>query len=125
MNSPAYFEIQVDNPEKAADFYTKVFWWEFFEVKWMSLPYWRIVTEWIQGWLMKRPLPAPVIGSWSNAFMISMEVRNFDWYAAKILENGGVVALPKFAIPWKCRQGYFLDTEWNTFWIFEPNKDAA
>lgn len=125
MNSPVYFEIQADNPEKAAAFYTNVFWWEFFEMKWLSIPYWRVMTEWIHGWLMKRVGSTPTSQQGTNAFVVSMEVRSFDWYAAKIVENGGTVALEKFAIPWKCRQGYFHDPEWNMFWIFQPDANAG
>jgi predicted enzyme related to lactoylglutathione lyase len=44
---------------------------------------------------------------------------------AKNIESiGGLVALPKFAVPGICWQGYFLDTEHNTFGIFEVNESA-
>jgi len=32
MNSPAYFEIQADDPERAIGFYTAVFGWGFTKV---------------------------------------------------------------------------------------------
>jgi len=35
-----------------------------------------------------------------------------------ILSNHGQVALPKFAIPGRCWQGYFLDEDHNVFGIF-------
>ncbi len=41
-----------------------------------------------------------------------------------ILQNGGQVALPKFAIPGRCWQGYFLDLDSNTFGIFEGDEKA-
>jgi predicted enzyme related to lactoylglutathione lyase len=49
----------------------------------------------------------------------SFEVKNFDSVAAKVAERGGQVALPKFEVPGKCWQGYFVDTEGNTFGAFE------
>jgi len=54
----------------------------------------------------------------------SIEVENFDATEQKILSLGGEVALPKFAIPGKCWQGYFVDTEGNTFGIFEVYESA-
>lgn len=56
--------------------------------------------------------------------MCSIEVENFDATEQKILSLGGEVALPKFAIPGKCWQGYFVDTEGNTFGIFEVYESA-
>jgi hypothetical protein len=35
------------------------------------------------------------------------------------------VALAKFAVPGVCWQGDFLDTEGNTFGIFQPDANAA
>jgi predicted enzyme related to lactoylglutathione lyase len=53
-----------------------------------------------------------------------MEVVSFDETAAKVQSAGGQVALPKFAIPGVCWQGYFIDTEGNTFGIFQPDVNA-
>jgi predicted enzyme related to lactoylglutathione lyase len=53
-----------------------------------------------------------------------MEVADFDIKAQKILTLGGVVAMPKFPVPGVCWQGYFLDTEGNTFGIFQPDAEA-
>ena len=44
--------------------------------------------------------------------------------AQKILENGGIIAMPKFAIPGMSWQGYFLDTDNNVFGIFEVDRHA-
>jgi uncharacterized protein len=41
--------------------------------------------------------------------------------ADAILKCGGTIALPKFAVTWVCRRGYFLDPEGNTFGIFQPD----
>jgi predicted enzyme related to lactoylglutathione lyase len=53
-----------------------------------------------------------------------MEVVNFDATAAKVIAAGGRIALPKFAVPGVCWQGYFLDMEGNTFGIFQPDVTA-
>ena len=54
-----------------------------------------------------------------------MAVADFDATAALILAHGGQVAMPKFAIPNQCWQGYFLDADHNTFGIVEANPNAA
>jgi predicted enzyme related to lactoylglutathione lyase len=51
-------------------------------------------------------------------------VGNFDEKEKIITENGGKIAMPKFAIPGKCWQGYFLDPDNNVFGIFEPDENA-
>jgi predicted enzyme related to lactoylglutathione lyase len=99
MNSVIYFEIQADDPERAEAFYTAVFGWKFARDPALPIPYWRISTEGINGGLLKRPAPPPPPMSGTNAYVNSMQVSNFDETAQKILNNGGRVALPKFAIP--------------------------
>jgi uncharacterized protein len=54
-------------------------------------------------------------------FLFSLE----DWASgALILENGGRVALPKFAIPGRCWQGYFIDVDNNVFDLFQVDENA-
>ena len=60
----------------------------------------------------------------TNAFTCSVMVENFDKTALDISKNGGQVALPKFAVPGKCWQGYFIDIDNNVFGIFEVDEKA-
>jgi predicted enzyme related to lactoylglutathione lyase len=73
---------------------------------------------------LKRPAPPPELGSGTNAFVCSFEVSDFDSTTKKIESLGGLVALPKFAVPGKCWQGYFIDSDQNTFGIFEVDPNA-
>ena len=75
--------------------------------------------------LLKRPAERPPAQCGTNAFVCSFEVDDFDRKSAKILSLGGVVALHKFCVPGKCWQGYFIDTEGNTFGIFEVDEEAG
>ena len=61
----------------------------------------------------------------TNAFVCSIEVADFDATANTILGLGGIVALPKFAVPGTCWQGYFIDAEGNTFGIFQVDENAG
>jgi predicted enzyme related to lactoylglutathione lyase len=125
MNSPGYFEIQSDAPERAVRFYERAFGWRFSRVEGLPIPYWRIETDGLRGGLLQRPVAAPPMQAGTNAFVCSMEVRGYDDVAARILGAGGRVAMPKFAVPGVCWQGYFLDLDGNTFGIFEPDEHAA
>jgi uncharacterized protein len=124
MNAPSYFEIQAGNPARAVEFYRAAFGWTFTRVDGLPVEYWRIQTEGPRGGLLQRPATAPAPEQGTNAFVCSMEVVDFDASAKKITDLGGRVALQKFAVPGVCWQGYFLDTEGNTFGIFQPDSSA-
>lgn len=120
-----YFEIQADDPARAIHFYSTVFGWNFTEVPGLPIPYWRIETASERGGLLKRPAKTPPPQCGTNAFVCSFEVKSFDDTAQRILQLGGITAFPKFAVPGKCWQGYFVDPEGNTFGIFEVDERAG
>jgi len=124
MNAIAYFEIQADKPEIAIDFYRNVFGWKFARQEGMPVPYWRIATDGMRGGLLQRPAPVPPPGQGTNAFVCSIEVASFDATAKVVLNNGGTVALEKFAVPGVCWQGYFIDPQGNVFGLFQPDPNA-
>ena len=124
MNAVVYFEIQSSCLEREAAFYKKVFGWKIEKDTAMPIAYYRIETDGISGALLERLAPlVPMSGT--NAFTCSIEVENFDKTADIICANGGTVALPKFAVPGKCWQGYFLDPDQNVFGIFQVDENAA
>lgn len=124
MNGPNYFEIQADDLARAKSFYEAVFGWKFTLDKNLPIEYWRIETDGARGGLLPRPAPIPKGPAGTNAFTCSMETANFDASKEKIVQMGGVEALPKFAVPGVCWQGYFLDSEGNTFGLFQPDPEA-
>ena len=111
---------------RASGFYTAVFGWTFSEVRDFSIPYWRIETgSGSGGGLLKRAVERPPAAKRDERFCVLLRGEDFDKTSAKILSLGGVVALPKFPVPGKCWQGYFIDTEGNTFGIFEVDEKAG
>ncbi len=129
MNRVVHFEIQADNVERAVKFYKDVFGWSF--EQWEKNPYWMIMTApkeskepGINGGLLPRPAKVPAGGAGANAFVCTVQVDNFDETAKKILAGGGVVAMPKYAFPGMAWQGYFLDTEGNTFGLHQTDPNA-
>lgn len=124
MNGHIYFEVQANDIGRAIDFYKEVFGWQFEKAKGLPIEYWRINTGRTAGGLLKRPAQTPPLECGTNAFVCSLEVENFGETAQKIERLGGQIALPKFAVPATCWQGYFVDTEGNTFGVFQVDETA-
>lgn len=129
-NRVAHFEIQADDPERAAKFYTDVFGWEIKKWEGGQMEYWMVMTGGkdepggINGGLLRRPCPAPAPEQGTNAYVCTLIVEDYDTMEKKILEAGGKVAMPKMALVGMAWQGYYLDTEGNTFGIHQPDPNA-
>ena len=131
MNRVVHFEIQAEKPERAAKFYRDVFGWTIEKWPGLDWDYWVIMTAekdskepGINGGLLLRPAKTPAQECGTNAYVCTIQVKNFDETAKNIEAAGGVVAMPKFAIPKMAWQGYFLDTEGNTFGVHQPDENA-
>ena len=130
MARVVHFEIQVDDVERAKQFYASAFDWSFVDYGHVAgSPYWGVLTGppdqlGIDGGLLVRPAPAPAVGQGANAFVCTVQVRDYDATERSILDAGGQVALPKQALTGMAWQGYYLDTEGNTFGIHQPDPEA-
>lgn len=120
-----FFEIQADDVQRAAKFYQTVFGWKMSRNSGVPIEYWDIETGGSRGGLLKRPAKTTPPEHGTNAFVCSIEVESFDSVTNKIMSNGGQVALDKFPVIGRCWQGYFIDTEGNTFGIFEVDEKAG
>jgi hypothetical protein len=125
MNTVGYFEIQSSNPARELAFYKAIFGWNFVKQESVPIEYYLIETNSIYGGLLKRPAALPPDGSGTNAFVCSIQVENFDRTADLVMQQGGRVAMPKFAVPGRCWQGYFIDADHNVFGIFEVDEQAG
>ncbi len=130
-NRVVHFEIQADDPERAAQFYRDIFGWKIDKWPGLDWDYWAVMTAdmtskepGINGGLLKRESKNPPQECRMNAFVCTVQVDNFDETAKKIESAGGKVAMPKFALKGMAWQGYFLDTEGNTFGIHQPDPFA-
>lgn len=131
MNRPVHFEIQAQEPERAIKFYTEVFAWKIDKWPGLDWDYWVVMTAdkdskepGINGGLLKSPAAQPPAECGTNAFVCTMQVENYDETEQKILAAGGKVAMPKFALAGMAWQGYYLDTEGNTFGIHQADLNA-
>jgi uncharacterized protein len=131
MSRVVHFEIQADDLERAKQFYGAALDWSFEDYSAMTgSPYWGISTgpddqSGINGGILQRPVSAPAPEQGTNAYVCTVQVDDYDATERKILEAGGRVALPKTALAGMAWQGYYLDTEGNTFGIHQPDPDAA
>jgi uncharacterized protein len=125
MSTSIYFEIQADGLDRAENFYKTIFNWKFKPVPVLPVEYRSIDNGGTGGGLLQRPAKTPPNECGTNAFTCSFEVKDFDETSNAIKKLNGIVALPKFAVPGKCWQGYFLDTEGNVFGIFQLDEKAG
>ena len=131
MSRVVHFEIHADDVERAKAFYAAVFDWSFEDYSQMvGAAYWGVTTgpaeePGINGGLLQRPAPAPGPEQGTNAFVCTVGVDDYDATERRILAAGAQVALPKMALPGMAWQGYYIDTEGNTFGIHQPDPDAA
>jgi predicted enzyme related to lactoylglutathione lyase len=123
-----HFEIHAENPERAVDFYKKVFGWSF--QKWGGpMDYYLVTTgeagqPGINGGLMRRQGPPPADGQPVNAYVCTIDVPNIDEFSSKALAAGARVALPKMPVPGIGWLAYFKDTEGNIFGMIQNDPNA-
>jgi uncharacterized protein len=116
MPRVVHFEIPADDPERAIEFYRKVFGWKI--DKWEGpFDYWLVTTgeegePGINGAIMSREMGEMV----KNA----IGVDSFQEYAQKIEEFGGKMLMEKQTIPGVGTMAAFEDTEGNISVIIEP-----
>jgi hypothetical protein len=132
MSRVVHFEIQADDVDRAKSFYAAVFGWTFQDYSGATggSPYWGVVTgpdeePGINGGLLQRPAPTPAPEQGTNGYVCTVGVADYDATERLILDAGGRVALPKMALTGMAWQGYYLDTEGNTFGIHQPDPEAA
>ena len=129
MPTLVHFEIPSDDLERSKKFYSELFGWNF--EKWSdpeSLPegmeYLIITTtddkgnKSIGGGMMKRQ------NSEQQGMTNYIDVKSVDEHSDKVMQLGGKVVIPKKTI---AGMGYFavcLDTENNTFGIWETDPNA-
>jgi predicted enzyme related to lactoylglutathione lyase len=125
MPTIVHFEVPADDVERSRKFYSDLFGWKM--EKWpgmeSGMEYWIINTtnnegsKAVGGGMMKRQNPQQGITNF-------IDVTSVDEYSAKVQSLGGKIVAPKQAVP---TMGYFavcLDTENNTFGIWETNQNA-
>ena len=126
MPTIVHFEIPADDVERSKKFYTDLFGWKI--EKWPGSTvddkeYWMITTtdekgnKALGGGMMKRQMSRH-----QNTNFI--DVESVDEYSSKVQQLGGKVVVPKMSVPGMGYLAYCLDTENNSFGIWETNESA-
>ena len=122
MSRVIHFDLSADNPERAAEFYKKVFGWRV--DKWEGPEdYWMIQTgtenqPGITGGIAGRIKP-------EDTTAVVFDVDSVDGVSEQVVNSGGVIREEKKAIP---GAGYLVmcrDTEGNTFGIMQIDESVA
>ena len=126
MNKVIFFEIPVDNPARATEFYRSVFGWKMNEIP--SMHYTQVGTVEadrlgvrgvpkepgaINGGMVERRR-GPV-----NTPLIYISVENIDQAIETIEKNGGETITPKAAVGNFGFAAYFKDTEGNAIGLWQ------
>ncbi len=122
MPKIVHFEIPADDMERARNFYQDLFGWKITPYQEGS-DYWMISTDedgekGLDGGMMARQHPNQPIVNY-------IEIPSVDDYMKKVTDLSGKVLVPKMPVP---GMGYFavcMDTEGNSFGIWETDPNAA
>jgi predicted enzyme related to lactoylglutathione lyase len=123
MPTIVHFEIPTDDLQRAKTFYNELFGWKIERFP-GPMEYWIITTtdadgnKALEGGMMARQHPEHQITNY-------IDVPSVDEHSAKVQQLGGKVVVPKTPVP---GIGYFavcLDTENNTFALWETDDKAA
>jgi hypothetical protein len=128
MPTIVHFEIPSDDIQRSRKFYSELFGWNI--EKWPGseklpegMEYWMVTTtddkgnKSLTGGMMKRQNEHQGITNF-------IDVKSIDEYSSRLERLGGKIVMPKTAVP---GMGYFatcLDTENNSFAIWETNSEA-
>jgi predicted enzyme related to lactoylglutathione lyase len=126
MPRVVHFKIHAGDPERAVNFYEKVFAWTF--QKWEGpMDYWLITTgpddqRGINGGLI--PRRGEIDGQAVIAYVCNVDVESIDTSIATVEKNGGTVVLPKMPVPGVGWLVYCKDTEGNIFGMMQADPNA-
>lgn len=122
MPRVVHFEINADDPERAAAFYGKVFGWQI--KKWEGpAEYWLVTTgergePGIDGGIMRRMQPEA--GTYTT-----VDVPSVDEFEEKVRKAGGTIVMGKRPVPGVGWMAYCTDTEGNVFGIMQEDPSAT
>jgi uncharacterized protein len=120
MARVVHFEIMATNPERAIDFYKKVFGWKITgdagENYWIA----KTGDEYEQG------IDGAILGVKGDSSLVNIiEVSYIDDAIKKIEEYGCRIVIPKRSIPGVGTVAYFRDTEGLLVGLLEPAGSRA
>ena len=122
MPTITHFMVSAKDMERAKKFYTELFGWKIEKIP-GPMDYYEIETtdedgkKGLDGGLGKRENPPDAIVNY-------IDVSSIDEYTAKVEKLGGKIVMPKTAVPGIGYAAVCIDTENNTFGLWECDEDA-
>jgi predicted enzyme related to lactoylglutathione lyase len=125
MSRVIHFEIHAENPQRAVDFYTALFGWQF--TRWGEEAYWLIKTgeptePGIDGGLA--PRRGGIDGTAVIAYVCTVDVKDLAATLEHATSLGAEIVLPTMPIPGIGWLAYAKDTEGNIFGMMQPDPNA-
>jgi predicted enzyme related to lactoylglutathione lyase len=126
MQTIVYFQIPADDIERSKEFYNQLFGWKIDKSPESNTPEgmenWTVTTDdkgnkALAGGMSKRAMPQQQITNF-------IDVKSIDEYSSKSEKLGGKVVVPKTVVPGMGYYAVCVDTENNSFGIFESNENA-
>ncbi len=123
MPTIVHFDIATDDPQRAKRFYESLFDWKMMGPPGMP-DFYLIETEDLQG---KRGVGGGLgrRGEPSQRITTYVGVDDIDAYAARVAALGGTVVHPKMTVPGWGYLATCVDTEGNTFGLWQDDKNAG
>ncbi len=121
MPTIVHFDLPADNPQRAKKFYEELFNWKLDLAP--EMEYYLVETKGLDGGqgvgggMTKRQSPEQQITNYIG-------VDSVDRYMARVEELGGKVVMPKQTVPGWGYLAVCMDTENNTFGLWEEDKNA-
>jgi predicted enzyme related to lactoylglutathione lyase len=125
MPTIVYFQIPSDDIERSKKFYNQLFGWKIDKSPKSNtlegMENWTVTTtddkgnQALGGGMSKRAMPQQQISNFIDA-------KSVDEYSSKAEKLGGKVVVPKTVVPGMGYYAVCVDTENNSFGIFEPTE---
>ena len=131
MPTIVHFDIPADDVGRSRKFYTDLFGWKI--EKWPGADVEEaVLLIWKIGWSQQQMIKEirALGGGMSKRQMPQQQITNFidvksvDEYSSKVEKLGGKVVVPKKAVPGMGYYAVCVDTENNSFGIWESNESA-
>jgi predicted enzyme related to lactoylglutathione lyase len=121
MNVLTHFEIPVDDVDKAKEFYSNLFDWEFNYME--EMKYLMFNTESEDG---KTKLSGGIFKKPNESFKVTnyFSVKNLDESAKKVEVLGGKIVVPKTPVPGMGWFVHFTDIDGNLLALWENDSKA-
>jgi predicted enzyme related to lactoylglutathione lyase len=124
MARVVHFEIDADDPARAARFYSDAFGWDVRQWSGGAPDYWLAGTgpegkPGINGGIQPRE-----VGTANHGFTCTLDVASLDDAIGKVMAAGGVVVRQRHAVPGVGWIAYARDTEGNLFGMMQADPHA-